>query len=134
LPLLLPELSEATFAIDVDILAALDRLDLPPIAGPVSFFHDSHSTVTLGRGGAAFVGVVRVALRHYKSVAKGTPAGQLADLPFDAPKTALMTSPVTKWKKGMPIELEAVGQGRSTPKNAVPMDVNPTSTKERPIR
>ena len=36
--------------------------------GPVSFVHDDHTTVTLRRGAMAFVGVVRVALRHHRSL------------------------------------------------------------------
>ncbi len=65
IPLLLPELAENAFAIDVDIFAALERLGMTSAEGPVSFVHDDHTTVTLRRGAMAFVGVVRVALRHH---------------------------------------------------------------------
>ena len=66
IPVLLPELSENEFAIDVDMFAALERLGMTSAEGPVSFVHDDHTTVTLRRGALAFVGVVRVALRQLR--------------------------------------------------------------------
>ncbi len=66
IPMLLPELTENQFAIDVDMFAALERLGMTSAEGPVSFVHDDHTTVTLRRGALAFVGVVRVALRQLR--------------------------------------------------------------------
>jgi polysaccharide pyruvyl transferase WcaK-like protein len=75
LPMLLAELTEDSFAFDVDLLAAFERLGITPATGSVTFHHDDQSTVTLGRGAAAFAGVLRVAERHRKAVQSAAPAG-----------------------------------------------------------
>jgi hypothetical protein len=77
LPLLLPELAENTFAIDIDILSAFTRLGIIPATAPITFIHDEDSSVTIGRGLQAFVGVVRVKNRHMKALQGSVPAGVL---------------------------------------------------------